>query len=294
MITYGYFLHKIRQNIESKRFELGFMGFGGDKIILSNNQIKFMPKTIAKIYNDYLKNLNNDEDLNKSKIIKIHSLISDTIHKNFSFTRHESTTEYYRYLLYVIVFFLKTGVKNLNKDRSSTNFYSNSDYSTLLKLAEYELKKTNKLTNYLLLAILKSSKKYDSIYTPLEDSKNPLINFAIPQRLTIDNLIKFKRSLRYRYVIDESGAIILGHDNNIESRNNIAINGIKASSHSALNNYLPVIAAGEVFFNTKTNKITEINNFSGHYRPDKETSLLAKILFLHYFPEYCSKNMNVY
>ena len=294
MITSTAFLYKLKNNIENQNFKLGFMGFGGSKIICSNFTEKYTPKTISEIYNKYLKSINKNPELNKKKIHEIHSIISNTIKTN-SFTRSKSTIDYYKYLIYIIEFFI---FHVLNKKVSiicNSNLDLNSDYKTLLNKAEYEIKFLSDLSNNTFIYLINKAKKWETHETILQDAQSRIFNFAIPEKLTIEQIKQFNRSIYYRFVIDESGIIFLGHDNNIRNKETgdlISYNGIKVSSHAALNNYQNVISAGKIYFYSITNQFKIINNYSGHYQTDRSSIRLARILFFYYFPEL-SKNLRM-
>ncbi|WP_186648274.1 hypothetical protein [Fluviispira vulneris] len=306
MITVGDILDQIKHKVENGRFEVGFMGLGGTKTTLSNGKTKYLPNNISIIYNRYLKALTNDQILNIEKITQIQSILFDAIHKNSSFSRKKSTLDYYKYLLHLVTFLITYSAKNSTQSVIKNYQFDsplNMDINLLLKFAENELMRFNSLTHKTRSLLLKTSKKFNTHETLLEDAQSRVFNFAIPERLTVNDIINFKRSIYYRFVIDESGAIIFGHDNNYTTPDTntwnkdgfeiFAYNGIKVSSHAALNNYQPVISAGKAYFDIRLKKFTKINNYSGHYRPDKNSTLLAKILFLNYFPENCSNNIKI-
>lgn len=289
MITSTDFLYKLKCSIEKENFKVGFMGFGGNMIICYNNKKKYTPKTISEIYNKYLKIINNNLDVNKKIIHEIHLIISNTL-KSYSFSRSRSTIEYYKYLLYIIEFFI---FHNLNKKitiNCSLNLTSVLflDYNNLLNKAEDEIKFKNNLNYNTIISLLHNAKRWKTLGTILQDAQLGAFNFAIPEKLTITQIENFNRSIYYRFVIDEYGTIIFGHGNNIfkETGEIMSYNGIKVASHAALNNYENVISAGKVYFDSHINKFTIINNYSVHYKSDANSIRLARILFFYHFPKH--------
>jgi hypothetical protein len=90
MITSLDFLYKLKSSIEKENFKVGFMGFGGNELICFNNTKKYTTKTISVIYNKYLKQINNNPELNNKIIHEIHLIISKTL-KSYCFTRSHRT-----------------------------------------------------------------------------------------------------------------------------------------------------------------------------------------------------------
>jgi hypothetical protein len=163
MITSTDFLYKLKSSIENENFKVGFMDFGGNEIVCYN---KYTPKTISVIYNKYLKQINNSPELNTKIIHEIHLIISNTL-KTYSFTRSHRTIEYYKYLLYIIEFFI---FHNLNKKISincSSNLVLtlNLDYITLLKKAEDEIKFQNNLNHNTIISLLHNAKRWKILGT---------------------------------------------------------------------------------------------------------------------------------
>ncbi|APJ03875.1 hypothetical protein [Silvanigrella aquatica] len=112
----------------------------------------------------------------------------------------------------------------------------------------------------------------------------------MPKMLTISDIQALNRSAFYRFVISESGVIIFGYEDNIMTlsngkRQNLTSDGIEIAPHSALNNYQPVIAAGKIYYNHEIKKLTELSNYSGHFKPDSSSLVIAKIFFHHQFRE---------
>jgi len=289
MITSTDFLYKIKSSIENENFKVGFMSFGGNEIVCHNNINKYTPKTISEIYNKYLKIINNNLDANKKIIHEIHLIISNTL-KSYSFTRSRTTIEYYKYLLYIIEFFI---FHNLNKKISincSLNLKSVLflEYKNLLNKAEDEIKFKNNLNHNTIISLLYNAKRLKTLGTILQDAQLGAFNFAIPEKLTIEDIEQFNRSIYYRFVIDEYGTIIFGHNNNCyDTKGNImSYNGVKVASHAGLNNYENVISAGKVYFDSSIKKFTIINNYSVHYKSDANSIKLARILFFYHFPKY--------
>jgi hypothetical protein len=109
--------------------------------------------------------------------------------------------------------------------------------------------------------------------------------------LNISKIKQYKHYNVFRYIINESGEIIFGFDDHIlkindRKYNNLTKDGYAIASHASLNNYQPVIAAGQVYYDHNLNKFTQINNNSGHYRPNSFSLDIAKILFKTHFPNY--------
>ncbi|RDB35695.1 MAG: hypothetical protein DCC88_08690 [Spirobacillus cienkowskii] len=139
--------------------------------------------------------------------------------------------------------------------------------------------------------IVQLSPIWSPLLLPLQESKDGLFNFSQPIMLSISKIKQYKNYHVFRYVINESGEIILGFDNEIvkingEKYQNLTTDGYAIASHASLNNYQPVIAAGQVYYDHNINKFTKINNNSGHYRPNSFSLDIAKILFKFHFPNY--------
>jgi hypothetical protein len=196
-----------------------------------------------------------------------------------------------------------TSTGYIARNTNSLNVLSNNyKILSLIKNAQIELNIKKKLSTITLNSLINIATKWDSLYTILQDSKSNHWgfdwNFSMPKILTIPQIQSFKQSAFYRFVIDQSGLIIFGYENifvnpsNRKYQNifqNITPEGILIAPHAALNNYQCVIAAGKVFYNNNKRKFTEIDNQSGHYKPDEASLKIANILFQHHFGDLVSQ-----
>ncbi len=300
------FLYFLKSSIENKNFESTSDYYFGSRIVCSNKKTKNVSKTIAEIYNTYLIQLKQNEILNNDIILKIHKKLELSL-KSKVFKR-DATMNYYKYIIDLINSFLSqskaTNQASLFKkcfqakpitdpfkkcspkfEGRSVNvrnqFELNFNFEDLLNRYEEDIKYQKKLS--IIDPLIEKSKKWKTALTLLDDAMAEKYNFAIPERLTLEQIEKFNRSTFYRFVINIFGIIIFGiiifgHDNNIydQERNEImSFNGIKVASHAALNDYEDVISAGEVFFVAPEKQFSIINNCSGHYKTDNNSIRLA-------------------